>query len=514
MAATEYEYDCVVVGSGHAGSCAALAAVDAGVKRILVIDKCPEEWAGGNGYFTAGAHRTVHRGLDDLISIISGSEVEKKRGEIDVSPYTAEDFRNDIMRLGGGKSDKDLVDAVVQGSWDTVLWLAKRVGIPFTLSFNRQAYLVDGRQKFWGGMALSVQDGGKGLIAAHRRELNHAGVETWFDTTAVQLLRENDAISGIVVQKKETPLQIKARAVILACGGYEASAQLRRKHLGPQWEKAKASDGIHLATSIGAALAGDFSETGCHSTCWDADAPSDRGDQVLTNQFTKSGYPLGLMLNAHGNRFVDEGADFRNYTYAKYGRAILQQPGGYAFQVFDQAVLDHLREEEYAPTVVRRIWADSLEELAEKLRPEGLEDKVKFLQTIEEYNKSVVASFDERPSRRWDPAIKDDCSTQSQSLSLAIPKSNWALRIKDGPFMAVKVTCGITFTFGGLAVNPETAEVLSEETRAPIKGLYGCGELVGGLFYFNYPGGSGLTAGAVLGRKAGTEVGKMMGMVV
>ena len=55
----------------------------------------------------------------------------------------------------------------------------------------------------------------------------------------------------------------------------------------------------------------------------------------MSNQFTKSGYPLGLMLNARGARFVDEGADFRNYTYARFGRAILAQPGGYAFQLWD-----------------------------------------------------------------------------------------------------------------------------------------------------------------------------------
>lgn len=260
-------------------------------------------------------------------------------------------------------------------------------------------------------------------------------------------------------------------------------------------------DGISLATRVGAALKGDFK--GCHSTCWDANAPSDTGDRLLSNQFTKSGYPLGLMLNAHGHRFVDEGEDFRNYTYAKFGRAILLQPGGYAFQVWDSRVVSWLRKEEYDDDVVRKIWADSIEQLADKLGAEGLEDKRQFVETIASYSDAARHFQADNSSVQWDPAVKDGLSTQSKDASLETPKSNWALPLEQGPFLAVKVACGITFTFGGLAIDPETACVVSESTGKPIKGLFCTGELVGGLFYSNYPGGSGLTAGAVFGRKAG-----------
>lgn len=218
------------------------------------------------------------------------------------------------------------------------------------------------------------------------------------------------------------------------------------------------------------------------------------------------------MLNAHGDRFVDEGADFRNFTYAKYGREILRQPGGYAFQVFDHSAQRLLREEEYGSGIVQAVFGDTLEELAEKLQPEGLEDRKKFVETINDYNRAVHSYQAENPQSgsNYDPSIKDGLSTQSQSSSLKVPKSNWAVCIESPRFQAVKVACGITFTFGGLAINPETAEVLSEATKSPIKGLFCCGELVGGLFYSNYPGGSGLTAGAVLGRKAGIEVAKLV----
>lgn len=259
-------------------------------------------------------------------------------------------------------------------------------------------------------------------------------------------------------------------------------------------------DGLSLATAVGAALRGDFSTTGCHSTCWDADAPLDRGDRILSNQFTKSGYPLGIMVNIHGARFVDEGADFRNYTYAKFGRAILNQPGGVAFQIYDARVTPFLRVEEYGDDVVKKVHASSLHELAQKLSSEGLERPERFVETVEQYNVGVVGS-DQRSNvtvESWNPAVKDGLSTSG----ISPPKSNWALPIDSPPFLAVKVACGITFTFGGLAIDHETAAVLRED-NSPINGLYCAGELVGGLFYGNYPGGSGLTAGAVFGRKAG-----------
>lgn len=166
-----------------------------------------------------------------------------------------------------------------------------------------------------------------------------------------------------------------------------------------------------MALSIGAMRAGDWSYNGCHSTCWDARTPADAGSRTLSNQFTKSGYPLGLMLNTQGLRFVDEGADFRNYTYAKYGRAILAQPEGVAFQIFDQRVIGWLRKEEYSDEVVHKVYADSIDELAQKLIPDGLQDCARFTETIRAYNKSVYAHRTAYPSLRWDPSVKDGLST-------------------------------------------------------------------------------------------------------
>ncbi|KAG6850061.1 hypothetical protein H0H93_001611 [Arthromyces matolae] len=479
-------------GSGHAGSCAALSAVEHG---------CQRGWVGGNGYFTAGAHRTVHGGLRDLLSIVQNVPSPEAIERIDMDPYTRDDFVGDVMRLGNGKPNPVMVDALVDNSRAAIEWLAKSVKVPFVFSFNRQAYEVNGRQKFWGGMVLSVADGGKGLIAAHRRALKEAGVQVWFNTPALSLVMSDGKVSGLQVRKEGVEVTLQTRSVILASGGFEANAKLREKYLGPGWAHARirgtpynTGDGFALAKAVGARFSGDWA--GCHSTAWDANADAEAGQRDLTNQYTKSGYPLGIMINSDGVRFVDEGEDYRNYTYAKFGRAILEQPGGFAFQIWDSRVIASLRKEEYGDGVVEKVFAPTLEELADKLGERGLVNKTRLMKTLKEYNEAVQFYQDENPSVQWDPAVKDGLSTQSTGKQLSLPKSNWALAIDTPPFMAVKVACGITFTFGGLAIDPESSAVISEDGNGVLEGIFCTGEMVGDLFFDNYPGGSGLTAGA------------------
>ena len=214
----------------------------------------------------------------------------------------------------------------------------------------------------------------------------------------------------------------------------------------------------------------------------------------IRDRFQKHSYPFAIMVNATGKRFVDEGADFRNYTYAKYGRVILEQPGQFAWQIFDQKV-KHLQRDEYRIRQITKVTADTIEELAKKL--DGV-DAAQFVKTIAEYNAAV------RRDVPFNPNVKDGRCTQG----LAINKSNWANTFDQPPYEAYGVTCGITFTFGGLRINTD-AEVLNTDYQ-PIRGLYAAGELVGGIFYFNYPGGSGLISGAVFGKIAGTSAGRAL----
>lgn len=502
-------YDVIVVGSGNAGFSAAVSAIENGATKVILLEKSPEAWVGGNTTFTAGAYRTVFHGLEDVLPIVHNVTTEMA-GKIDMQPYTEDDFMADIKRVTGNRSFPELASALVQESNATTKWLARN-GIKFQLSFNRQAYNIGGRYKFWGGMVLSVIDGGKGLTQQHQANAARKGVEVRYDSPVIHLLTDQTGtVIGVTVRHKDnTTYDVNARGgVILCAGGFEANSSMRAQYLGTGWDLAyvrgtpfNTGDLLKMAIELGAKPAGNWS--GCHSTCWDANAPTDAGDQQLTNQFTKSGYPLGLMFNSEGRRFVDEGVDMRNYTYAKFGRAILQQPESIAFQVWDADGAGWLRSEEYADDVVERISADSIEELAHKLGQKGLKNAQSFVTTLEEYNTAVQAHRQENPDIKFDPSRKDGLSTRSSKGGLVLDKTNWALPIVKAPFLAVKVTCGVTFTFGGLKTDPVSSAVISEQTSRAIPGLYCAGEMVGGLFYDNYPGGSGLTSGAVFGRKAG-----------
>ncbi|EMC99250.1 hypothetical protein BAUCODRAFT_31586 [Baudoinia panamericana UAMH 10762] len=506
----EQPWDVVVVGSGAAALSSAISAAESSnpSPRVLLVDKAPETWAGGNGYFTAGAYRTRHNGLEDILPMVSNVP-DGLRGKIDLPAYTADDFSNDLQRVTGGRSSKHLSDYLVRESLDVVKWL-KGHGVDWWLSFRRQAYEVDGRWVFWGGLHLTVKDGGKGLIKNLTDAAKQRGCTILHDTSTTKLLTNNKGgVYGIEVERAARKYQLKAPSIILCAGGFEANPELRKRYLGPGWERAHTrgtpynrGDMLSAAIAIGAKTVGDFSSGGCHSVAWDAYSPKDGGDREKTNEFTKSGYPLGLMLNAEGRRFVDEGVDLRNYTYAKFGRAILEQPNGIAFQIWDKDGQAWLRDEEYRDEIVHKIRADSIEELARKCADEGLAGSEQFVKTVEEYNAAVAAHREEHPDAKLNPAVRDGLSTHSSKKSLPLAKSNWAIPVVRPPFLAVKVTSGITFTFGGLAINPENAAVLRED-GSEIEGLFCAGEMVGGLFYGNYPGGSGLTAGAVFGRRAG-----------
>lgn len=503
-------YDVVVVGSGNAGFSAAAAAKEADPSlRVLVLEKAPTSWAGGNSTFTAGAYRTVFHGLEDVLPLVHNvaPDVAKR---IDMTPYTEEDFMGDLQRVTNGRTDPELAKVLVGESNETTKWLARN-GIKFRLSFERQAYEIEGRFKFWGGMVLNVVDGGKGLTQQHQANAAEKGVEVRYENTVVALLRsEAGEVLGVAVQPKNGSMYdvLAEGGVVLCAGGFEANSAMRATNLGPGWDKAyvrgtpfNTGEMLKMAIDAGAKAVGNWS--GCHSTCWDANAPTDAGDQQLTNQFTKSGYPLGVMINTDGERFVDEGLDLRNYTYAKFGREILKQPNSVVFQVWDADGAKWLRQEEYAPEVVERISADTIEGLAQQLSRKGLGGVEAFSQTISEYNEAVSAHRSENPNVEFDPSKKDGLSTRSSRGGLKLDKTNWALPIVKAPFLAVKVTCGVTFTFGGLKADPNTSAVISEHTNQPIPGLFCAGEMSGGLFYDNYPGGSGLTSGAVFGRKAG-----------
>ena len=488
--------DVVVVGAGNAGMCAAHAAREHGA-RVLVADVAPIDWAGGNSYFTAGAFRTAHPGLPGVEGILDRAD----RARLDrtrLDSYSAEEYRADLSRVSGGRADPLLARLLTDDSWPTIEWL-RGVGLRFRLMYERQSYPVagaatsvgeaDGIVQFWGGLALGTVDGGKGLVAQHFAAAARTGIEV----AHAHRLAHLEHRDGDVLLTFETPdgtRSLRARAAVIAAGGFEADRERRAEHLGDEWRAAKVrgtpyntGGPLDLLLRLGAARHGEWS--GCHATQWDRSAPA-HGDRELTNRYTKQSYPLGIVVNLRGERFVDEGEDFRNFTYAKFGRAVIAQPSGVAFQIFDAKTAPLLRSDEYAEPGAARVEAPTTDGLAAACGIDGAGLRA----TIDRFN----AAVNDRP---FNPAVKDG----KAATGIAPPKSNWAQRLDAPPFVAYAVTGGITFTFGGVRID-ERANVI-DTSGQPMPGVFAAGELVGGLFYGNYPGGSGLMAGAVFGRRAG-----------
>ncbi len=486
--------DVVVVGGGNAALCAALSARESGAE-VVVLERAPTEVAGGNTAFTGGGMRVVYDGLDDLLRLMPDLPTADIEGS-DFGSYPAESFFDDIARLTEYRADPDLAEVLVTRSFETLLWMTKH-GVRFLPSYGRQAFKVGGKQKFWGGSPLEVSGGGRGLVEFLTKAAHGAGIDIAYQTRARELTTDGGRVMGVVAHHQGQEVRYEADAVILGSGGFQANAEWRARYLGPGWDLAKVrgtryntGDGIRMALDVGAMPWGHWS--GCHAVGWDLNAPA-FGDLRIGHGFNKHHYHLGVMVNADGKRFVDEGADIRNFTYAKYGRRIMEQPGQFAWQIFDSKVADLLQRDYYRIREVTRVTGNTLEELAGRL--DGVDPR-QFLATMAEFNASATSD------RPFDPTVKDGRSTDG----LPLPKSNWANPIDTPPFEAFAVTCGITFTFGGLRVGQDASVLDGDEE--PIPGLYACGELVGGLFYHNYPGGSGLTWGSVMGKIAGSSAAR------
>jgi len=486
--------DVIVVGGGNAALCAALAAQENGA-RVLVLECAPEDESGGNSRFTAGAIRFAYEGVDDLRTLMPDLS-EADIAMTDFGTYSEDQFFDDMYRVTQYRCDPDLVELLVRRSKATMLWMRDK-GVRFIPIYGRQAFKIDGKFKFWGGLTVESIGGGPGLVDSLTQSCKRHGINIEYEARVTALTTDGRNVTGVVVRRAGgAPETIAAKSVVLASGGFEANPEWRTRYLGPGWEIAKVrgtrfntGDGIRMALDIGAAPYGNWS--GCHAVGWDQNAP-EFGDLAVGDQFQKHSYPFGIMVNANGKRFVDEGADFRNYTYAKYGAEIMKQPNYFAWQIFDAKVTSLLRDE-YRIRQITKETAGTIEELAAKL--DGVNAQA-CIDEIRAYNAAVQQDIP------FNPNVKDGRRTRG----LAVDKTNWANTLDTPPFEAYAVTCGVTFTFGGLRVDTR-ANVLDKDFR-PIPGLYAAGELVGGIFYHNYPGGTGLMSGAVFGKIAGTEAAK------
>ena len=478
----------IVVGTGNAALCAAIAALENGAD-VTLLEKADRALAGGNTKYTAGAMRFAYDGADDLLPLLRDPD-DARLPTTDFGSYTTEKFGADLLGFNDGRPLSEEQDALVNQSLETLHWLASH-DVKFEPIYSRQSFEKDGRHVFWGGLTLAAQNEGVGLYDMELAAVERMGGTVRYNSAVTGLVTEEGRVTGVHIGDEV----LSADAVILACGGFEANDDMRVKYMGPNWKAAKVrgtphntGDGLVMARDVGAAEYGLYA--GCHATPMDLHM-ADFGNLDLPagerKNYRKISYFLGVMLNAEGQRFVDEGANFRNYTYAQYGAAILEQPEQFAWQVFDSKVFDLLYAE-YRFHDAHFVEADTLEALVPLMT--GVNANAATA-TLDAYNAAVDAQT------AFDPTVLDGKSTSG----LTPPKSNWAQTLDTGPFRAFPVTGGITFTYGGLKVDSK-GRVIGQDGSA-IEGLFACGEIVGGVFFAGYPGGSGLTSGAVFGRRAG-----------
>jgi tricarballylate dehydrogenase len=484
MEGSEMFSDVVVVGAGNAALTAALAAREAGA-QVLVLEKAPYEDRGGNSRFTGGIVRFAHDGLKDIIPLVPDlTKVEI--AHLEVQPYSVETYVNDIMRLSEGKADPSLTSVLVNNSYQTIQWM-QTLGVSFEL--YQTAVRQGDRIYFPAGAVIQFWSGGPGLTHRLFRAAEGRGIDVVYDAPVIDFLTDAEGhVHGVRAQTPEGLMDIHAGAVILACGGFEASDERRARYLGAEWEKVHVRGTRHNTgelldrlEALGALLGGHLD--GAHAVPVDAGSP-EVGDLNLGDLTARLSYPLGIMVNRDARRFIDEGIDFKSYSYTVMGPEILRQPGGIAYQIFDQQTVERL-EPRYSSGSPPAI-ADTIEALAEKL---GLNPGA-LVRTVQAYNDAVEDGT-------FNPAIKDGKRTRG----IEPAKTNWALPLEKPPFVAYGVCCGITFTYGGVMVN-NAGEVL-HGNGSPIPGLYAAGEITAGIFYHNYPSGSGLMLGAVFGRIAG-----------
>src|SRR5215208_3207830 len=201
------EQDVIVVGAGNAATCTALSAKENGAS-VLQLEVSPEHWRGGNSAFTGGAWRIVYHGFDDL------------------------------ARLIPDLSDPELTEILITKSFETGVWMREK-GVRFQLGLGRQAFKVDGKFKFWGGLACHIWGGGKELMKALHGRAEREAIPILYETPAVSLLQGDHGVAGVRVRRQGRLVDLRSKAVVLASGGFEANAEMRARYLGPGWDLAK-----------------------------------------------------------------------------------------------------------------------------------------------------------------------------------------------------------------------------------------------------------------------------------
>ena len=450
--------DVLVLGGGNAALCAAITARSAGA-TVKLIESAPVAFRGGNSRHTRNM-RTMHAGpLPPL-----------------TDAYPEEEYWQDLLKVTGGLTEERLARLAIRQTEQHVPWMIAN-GVRFQPPLTGTLHLSRTNAFFLGG--------GKALVNAYFRVAERLGVEIAYDTEVVDLLWEGNACVGAVLSHAGAQREVRARAVVPATGGFESNLEWLREAWGPTADNflirgTPYNRGVVLKRLLEAGAEPVSDATQGHYVAIDARAPKfDGGIVTRVDAVT-----LGIVVNANGERFYDEGEEFWPKRYAIWGRLIANQPGQIGYSIIDSKAIGRFMPPVYPPEKAR-----TLAELAGKL---GL-DPTALERTVAQFNAAV------RPGT-FDHTILDDCRTEG----LAVPKTHWARTIDVPPFYGYPLRPGLTFTYLGVKVDERSRLIMKD--GKPAANVFPAGEIMAGnILGKGYLAGIGMAIGTTFGRIAGAE---------
>jgi tricarballylate dehydrogenase len=455
------EYDLLVIGGGNAALVAALTARESGAS-VLVLEGSPREWRGGNSQHTRNM-RAMHEAPQDVLT----------------DAYPEQEYFEDLLRVTGGLTDETLARMAIRGSATVRSWMARH-GVRFQAALGGTLHLSRTNAFFLGG--------GKALVNAYYRSAQRLGIAVAYEAQVEDIELQGGRFEAALVRHEGASRRVRARAAVIASGGFESNREWLREAWGPAADNfvvrgTAFNRGVVLKALIarGAKAIGD--PTQGHMVAVDARAPVYDGG-IVTRVDCVS---LGIVVNREARRFYDEGEDFWPKRYAIWGRLVANQPGQVAYSIIDAKALGR-----FMPPVFPGVRANTLAELALQL---GL-DVPTFERTVREFNAAT------RPGD-FDHAVLDDCATEG----LAPPKTHWARPLDTPPYHGFALCPGITFTYLGLKVDDQARVLMEDGTTSP--NLFAAGEIMAGnILGKGYLAGIGMAIGTVFGRVAGMHAAR------
>ena len=465
-------FDVLVVGGGNAALCAAITAREQGA-TVLVLEIAPHAFRGGNSRHTRNIRYVHDRGNDYL-----------------TGPYGQEEFWEDLLQVTGGETNERIARLTIRESTNLGAWM-ERHGCRFQPPL-RGTLNLDRTNAFFLG-------GGKALMNAYYHTAERLGVEIAYDSEVRDLGVDNGRFASAVVRLGSATRSVRAKAVVVAAGGFQANIPWLREHWGPAADNfiirgTPYDTGTMLRVLLdrggGAKPVGDPRQ--CHAVAVDGRSPKFDGGIVTRID----SIPFGILVNKHAQRFYDEGEEFWPKRYAIWGRIVAQQPDQVAYSIVDSKSIDL-----FIPSVFPPYQADTIPQLAAALELDG----AALAKTVSAFNASVWRRRRGRGGRggTFDPLALDDCSTEG----LEPPKSHWARALDTAPYFGYPLRPGITFTYYGGTVN-DRAQVVMQDDH-PALNVFAAGEIMAGnILGKGYVSGLGMTIGTVFGRIAGREAAR------